>query len=120
MIEPRIEELFGLVQQAIRDSGCEERLSSGVVLAGGTAAMPGMVDDNFAGAVVYLCEHSESGALGLVINRPTDINLKSLFEKVDLSLEQQTTLVARYAPENRRLADLLGEDLDLSLWAMPR
>ena len=51
-------------------------------------AMPGMVDDNFAGAVVYLCEHSESGALGLVINRPTDINLKSLFEKVDLSLDR--------------------------------
>jgi len=40
--------------------------------------------------------------------------------KVDLSLEQRTTLVARYAPENRRLAELLGDDLDLSLWAMPR
>lgn len=40
--------------------------------------------------------------------------------KVDLSLEQRTTLVARYAPENRRVADLLGDDLDLDLWAMPR
>lgn len=40
--------------------------------------------------------------------------------KVDLSLAQRTTLVARYAPENRRLAELLGDDLDLSLWAMPR
>ncbi len=51
-------------------------------------AMPGMLDENFARAVVYLCEHSEKGALGLVINKPTDINLGSLFEKVDLHLEQ--------------------------------
>jgi len=52
-------------------------------------AMPGMTDGNFAGAVVYLCEHTENGALGLVINRPIDINLKNLFEKVDLSLERE-------------------------------
>lgn len=51
-------------------------------------AMPGMVDENFAGSVVYLCEHTERGALGLVINKPIDIKLKSLFEKVDLSLER--------------------------------
>jgi len=51
-------------------------------------AMPGMVDGNFAGTVVYLCEHSDNGALGLVINRPTDINLKNLFERVDLSLNR--------------------------------
>ena len=57
-------------------------------------AMPGMVDDNFAGTVVYLCEHSDNGALGLVINRPTDINLKNLFERVDLSLDRDD-LVAR-------------------------
>lgn len=49
-------------------------------------AMPGMADDTFAGAVVYLCEHSEKGALGLVINKPIDITLKNLFEKVDLNL----------------------------------
>jgi len=51
-------------------------------------AMPGMVDENFAGAVVYLCEHTDKGALGLVINKPIDIKLKSLFEKVDLTLER--------------------------------
>lgn len=50
-------------------------------------AMPGMANDLFAGSVVYLCEHSERGALGLVINKPIDIKLKNLFEKVDLSLE---------------------------------
>lgn len=51
-------------------------------------AMPGMGDGHFAGAVVYMCEHNDRGALGLVINRPTDINLQNLFEKVDLSLER--------------------------------
>lgn len=49
-------------------------------------AMPSMRDDHFAGTVVYLCEHNERGALGLVINRPTEIALTKLFEKVDLKL----------------------------------
>jgi putative transcriptional regulator len=49
-------------------------------------AMPGMADPMFAGSVVYLCEHTEKGALGLVINKPVDIKLKNLFEKVELSL----------------------------------
>ena len=49
-------------------------------------AMPGLEDPSFAGSVVYMCEHSERGALGLVINKPTDINLKNLFDKVDLPL----------------------------------
>ena len=50
-------------------------------------AMPGMGDNTFSGAVVYLCEHTEKGALGLVINKPIDIKLKNLFEKVELPLE---------------------------------
>ncbi len=50
-------------------------------------AMPGMSDGTFAGAVVYLCEHTEKGALGLVINKPIDIKLKNLFERVELNLE---------------------------------
>jgi cell division protein FtsA len=44
VIEPRIEEIFSLVQQVIRDSGCEEVLSSGIVITGGSAVMPGMVE----------------------------------------------------------------------------
>jgi putative transcriptional regulator len=48
-------------------------------------AMPGMADDTFKGTVVYLCEHTEKGALGLVINKPIDIKLKNLFEKVELT-----------------------------------
>ncbi|MDA7415384.1 YqgE/AlgH family protein [Xenophilus arseniciresistens] len=49
-------------------------------------AMPGLQDPSFARSVVYLCEHSERGALGLIINKPSDIKLKGLFEKVELQL----------------------------------
>jgi putative transcriptional regulator len=52
-------------------------------------AMPGMGDESFAGAVVYLCEHTDKGALGLVINKPIDIKLKNLFEKVELTLDRE-------------------------------
>jgi cell division protein FtsA len=44
VIEPRVEEIFSLVHQVIRDSGYEELLSSGIVLTGGSAVMPGMVE----------------------------------------------------------------------------
>ena len=52
-------------------------------------AMPGMGAGTFAGAVIYMCEHTENGALGLVINKPIDITLKNLFEKVELSLDRE-------------------------------
>lgn len=51
-------------------------------------AMPGLVDDAFSKSVVYLCEHSDRGALGLVINKPSDINLRALFDKVELPLHR--------------------------------
>lgn len=52
-------------------------------------AMPGMEDEGFAGSVVYLCEHNDKGALGLVINKPISLTLGNLFEKVDLSLDDE-------------------------------
>ena len=52
-------------------------------------AMPGMVDETFAGSVVYLCEHNEKGALGLVINKPISLTLGNLFEKVELELNDE-------------------------------
>ena len=51
-------------------------------------AMPGMGDETFRGSVVYLCEHTDKGALGLVINKPIDIKLSNLFEKVELRLDR--------------------------------
>ena len=49
-------------------------------------AMPGLSDELFGRSVVFMCEHSERGALGLVINKPGDILLPQLFEKVELPL----------------------------------
>lgn len=51
-------------------------------------AMPGLEDAIFSKSVVYVCEHSERGALGLVINKLADINLESLFDKVELPLQR--------------------------------
>lgn len=52
-------------------------------------AMPGLSDELFGRSVVFMCEHSERGALGLVINKPSDILLPRLFEKVDLQLHRE-------------------------------
>jgi putative transcriptional regulator len=51
-------------------------------------AMPGLTDEVFSRSVVYLCEHSARGALGLVINKPGDMVLQRLFEKVELPLRR--------------------------------
>jgi putative transcriptional regulator len=57
-------------------------------------AMPGLEDATFAKSVVYVCEHSERGALGLVINKPGELSMQSLFEKVDLPLHRQDLMNA--------------------------
>lgn len=49
-------------------------------------AMPGMVAGNLANTVIYLCEHNEHGALGLVINRPADLTVGNLLERIDVDL----------------------------------
>jgi putative transcriptional regulator len=51
-------------------------------------AMPGLEDEQFAKSVVYVCEHNAKGALGLVINKPSEIDLTGLFDKINLPLER--------------------------------
>lgn len=51
-------------------------------------AMPGLEDAIFSKSVVYVCEHSSKGALGLVINKPAEMGLKDLFDKIDLPMER--------------------------------
>ena len=48
-------------------------------------AMPGMSDPRFARSLIYLCEHSDQGAMGIVVNKPTDMSLASLFERIELA-----------------------------------
>jgi putative transcriptional regulator len=50
-------------------------------------AMPSMLDPVFGGTVVYLCEHNANGALGVIINKATDMTMEVLFERIDLKLE---------------------------------
>ena len=50
-------------------------------------AMPSMLDPVFGGTVVYLCEHNAEGALGVIINKATDMTMDVLFERIDLTLE---------------------------------
>ena len=49
-------------------------------------AMPGLMDESFSRSVVYMCEHSDRGALGLIINKPSSLQMLDLFEKVELNL----------------------------------
>lgn len=49
-------------------------------------AMPGMVGGVLSDTVIYVCEHNADGALGLVINRPTDITVGDLLQRIDLDL----------------------------------
>ena len=87
VIEPRVEEIFSLVHQVIRESGYEELLSSGIVLAGGSALMPGMVElaeDIFLkpvrrGVPLY------SGALYDMVSNPRSATVMGLLEEARLS-----------------------------------
>ena len=83
VIEPRVEELFQMVQQTIRESGYEESLSSGIVLTGGSSLLPGMAElaeDIFlkpvrVGAPAY------SGSLSDVVRTPRYATAMGLLEE---------------------------------------
>lgn len=49
-------------------------------------AMPAMVDPYFTRTLTYICEHNDQGALGVVVNRPIDLTLRSLFDRLSLPL----------------------------------
>ena len=86
VIEPRVEEIFSLVQQVIRDSGFEEVLSSGIVLTGGSAVMPGMVElgeDIFLKPVRRGLPHY-GGALSDMVSQPRASTVMGLLEEARL------------------------------------
>jgi putative transcriptional regulator len=49
-------------------------------------AMPAMADPNFAHTLTFVCEHNKDGALGIVVNRPTEMTLSALFEQIEIPL----------------------------------
>ncbi|XAH24515.1 cell division protein FtsA [Xylophilus sp. GW821-FHT01B05] len=87
VIEPRIEEIFSLVQQVIRESGYEEMLSSGIVLTGGSAVMPGMVE---LGEDIFLKPVRRgipkySSALADMVSQPRAATVMGLMEEARLA-----------------------------------
>ena len=55
-------------------------------------AMPGLFGPHFFHTVTYLCQHNQEGALGIVINRPTGMKLKDIFEQMNISSEFEEVL----------------------------
>lgn len=52
-------------------------------------AMPALTDPYFAKSVTFICTHNQEGAMGVVINRPTDVTYKVLFEKIKVDLQNE-------------------------------
>ena len=87
VIEPRVEEIYSLVHQVIRESGYEELLSSGIVITGGTAVMPGMVE---LGEDIFLKPVRKgvptySGALSDMVANPRSATVMGLLEEARLA-----------------------------------
>lgn len=83
VIEPRVEELFSLVAQVIRESGFEELLSGGIVLTGGSAQLPGMIElgeDVFL-KQVRVARPSYRGSLSDVVSSPRYATAMGLLEE---------------------------------------
>lgn len=51
-------------------------------------AMPALQEGVFAGTLTYICEHSENGALGIVVNRPIDLKLADMFAQINIPLHE--------------------------------
>ncbi|TWO72118.1 cell division protein FtsA [Caenimonas sedimenti] len=87
VIEPRVEEIFSLVQQVVRESGYEEVLSSGIVITGGSAIMPGMVE---LGEDIFLKPVRRgvpryTGALSDMVAQPRAATVMGLLEEARLA-----------------------------------
>jgi putative transcriptional regulator len=50
-------------------------------------AMPSMRDPMFDASVIYICEHNDYGALGVIINKPTDMTLETLLDRIEIKLD---------------------------------
>jgi len=48
-------------------------------------AMPSLADANFARSVTFICEHTDEGSMGIVINRLTNLHLSDIFEQLGIS-----------------------------------
>ncbi|OAI31374.1 hypothetical protein A1351_05575 [Methylosinus sp. R-45379] len=95
--------------EAGRETGAGSKSSGRRYLDGQMlVAMPGMVDERFARSVIYLCAHSEDGAMGIVVNQPSQVrNFPDLLvqlqiiapqERISLPKETETIQVLQGGP----------------------
>jgi len=86
VIEPRVEELFSLVQQVVRDSGYDELLSSGVVLTGGSSLLPGVVElaEDVFMKPVRVASPDYHGALADVVCNPRFSTVMGLLQEAQM------------------------------------
>ncbi|MDX1453478.1 MAG: YqgE/AlgH family protein, partial [Oleiphilaceae bacterium] len=61
-------------------------------------AMPQLLDPNFSGTITYLCEHNEHGAMGIVINRPTELSLQDILEQLEIPLKSDDQILYAGGP----------------------
>jgi putative transcriptional regulator len=81
--------------EARRDGG-ERRFLDGQLLV----AMPGMADERFARSVIYLCAHSEEGAMGIIVNQPSRVkNFPDLLVQLQVIAPQERISLPRGAEE---------------------
>ncbi|MEH6461695.1 YqgE/AlgH family protein [Chitinimonas sp. JJ19] len=52
-------------------------------------AMPAMADPIFAKSLVFVCDHNDQGAMGVIVNRPLGMNMRTLFQQVDIELRRE-------------------------------
>lgn len=69
------------------NAGMSDTVSSVCLTHNFLIAMPAMSDPNFARSLTYVCEHNEQGALGIIVNRPMNMDLATLFERISIPLE---------------------------------
>jgi cell division protein FtsA len=110
VIEPRIEEIYSLVHQVIRESGYEELLSSGIVITGGAAVMPGMVE---LGEDIFLKPVRKGiptyhGALHDMVGNPRSATVMGLLEEA----RNARTRGARAAQQAGSVKTLFGRAKD--------
>ncbi len=88
-------------------------------------AMPGLKDPNFSRTVTYICEHTEQGAMGIVINRPMDIRLGMVLSQLDIVAGDQSAtdalvyLGGPVQPDRGFVLHSAGERFDSTLNVAP-
>lgn len=55
-------------------------------------AMPSLADPNFVGSVTYICDHTPEGAMGIIINRPTELTLADVFRQLEITASDERVL----------------------------